>query len=66
MKLKSILLLKFAKENEWVKSATSGSISIASFATVIRAPVEITSANFSFAFSLTTRIVKKIIKNNTK
>ena len=41
-------------------SATSGSISIASFATVTAAPVEIASASFSFAFSLTTGIVKKL------
>ena len=42
--------------------ATSGSISIASFATVIGASVGIASASFSFAFSLTTGIVKKLLK----
>ena len=41
-----------------VLSATTGSISIASFATVTGAPVGITSASFSLAFSICTGIVK--------
>ena len=45
-----------------VLSATTGSISIASFATVIGAPVGIVSASFSLAFSIFTRIVKKLLK----
>ena len=45
-----------------VLSVTSGSISIASFATVIGAPVGITSASFSLAFSICTGIVKKLLK----
>ena len=45
-----------------VLSATSGSISIASFATVIRTPVGIASASLSFAFSLSTGIAKKLLK----
>ena len=48
----------------FVLSVTSGSISIVSFATVIGAPVGIASASFSFTFSVTTGIAKKIIKNN--
>ena len=48
----------------FVLSVTSGSISIVSFATVIGAPVGIASASFSFTFSITTGIAKKIIKNN--
>ena len=43
-------------------SATSGGIHIASFTTVIGAPVGIASASFSFAFSITAGIVKKILK----
>ena len=39
-------------------SVTSDETSIASFATVIGAPVGIVSAKFSFAFSITTGIVK--------
>ena len=49
-----------------VFSVTTGSISIASFATVIGAPVGITSASFSLAFSICTGIVKKTVKNNKK
>ena len=43
-------------------SATSGSVSIASFATVIGAPVGIASASLSLAFSLSTGVVKKLLK----
>ena len=38
--------------------------SIAPFATVIGAPVGTTSASFSLAFSIFTRILKKTVKNN--
>ena len=44
-----------------VLSVTTGSISIASFPTVIGAPVGIVSASFSLAFSIFTGI-----KNNKK
>ena len=43
-------------------SETSGIMSIALFANVISAPAGIASASFSFAFSLTTGIVKKLLK----
>ena len=46
-----------------VLSVTTGSISIASFATVTGAPVGATSACFSFAFSICTGIVKKLETN---
>ena len=49
-----------------VFSVTTGSISVASFATVIGAPAGITSASFSFAFSVSTGIVKKTVKINEK
>ena len=45
-----------------VLSIATGSISIASFATVIRAPVGIISASFSYTFSISTGIVKKLLK----
>ena len=41
-------------------SVTTGSISIASYVTVIGAPVGIASACFSLAFSIFTGIVKKL------
>ena len=46
-----------------VLSLTTGSISIASFVTVIGAPVGMMSASCSLAFSITTEIVKKLLKN---
>ena len=49
-----------------VLSVTTGSISIASFATVIRATVGVVSASFSLAFSISAGIIKKAIKNNKK
>ena len=45
-----------------VLSITTGSVSIASFATVIGAPVGIVSASFSLAFSISTGIIKKLLK----
>ena len=45
-----------------VLSVTSGSVSIASFATAIGAPIGITSASFSLAFSLCKGLVKKLLK----
>ena len=45
-----------------VLSVTTGRISIASFATVIGAPVGMASASFSLAFSISTEIVKKLLK----
>ena len=45
-----------------VLSVVSGGVSIASFATVIGAPIGITSASFSLAFSLCTGLLKKLLK----
>ena len=45
-----------------VLSATSGSISIASFATVTGTLIGIASASLSLTFSLSTGIVKKLLK----
>ena len=45
-----------------VLSVTTGSISIASFATVIGAPVGIVDASFSLAFSISTGTIKKLLK----
>ena len=49
-----------------VLSVTTGSNSIASFATVIGAPVGIISASFSLAFSISTGIIKKLFKTTRK
>ena len=45
-----------------ILSATAGIISIASFTTVIGAPVGIASASFSLVFSISTGIIKKLLK----
>ena len=45
-----------------VLSVTTGIISIASFATVIRAPVGMVSASFCLVFSMSTGIIKELLK----
>ena len=45
-----------------VLSATSGGMSIISFASITGAAVGIASANFSLIISLTTGIIKKLLK----
>ena len=45
-----------------VLSVATGSISIASFAKVIGAPVRMMSASFTLAFSITTVFVKRFLK----
>ena len=45
-----------------VLSATSSSVSIASFATAVGTPVGIASASLSLTFSLPTGLVKKLLK----
>ena len=45
-----------------VSSVTSGGVSIASFAAVIRIPVGIISTSLSLAFSLCMGLVKKLLK----
>ena len=57
---KYIASLDYFNKSLIVLSITTGSISIASFATVIEAPVGIVSA--SLAFSISTGTVKKLLK----
>ena len=45
-----------------VMSVTAGTVSIASFATVIGAPVGIVGASFSLAFSISMGLIKKLLK----
>ena len=61
-KLVKIRLFYYFDKSLVVLSIASGGISIASFATIIGAPVGIASASFSFAFSISTGIVKKLLK----
>ena len=48
-----------------VLSVTTGSISIASFETVTRASAGLASASFILAFSISTEILKKLLKTTT-
>ena len=59
---KYIASLDYFEKSLIVLSVTTGSISIASFATVIRAPVGIASPSFSLAFSISTKVIKKLQK----
>ena len=54
--------IKYFDKSLMFLSATSGSISIASFTTVIGALLEIASANFNLALSMSTGIFKKLLK----
>ena len=57
-----MLLFDYFDKSLTVLSVTTGSISITSFATVIRAPAGTASASFSLAFSISTGLVKKLLK----
>ena len=59
---KYIASLDYFDKSLMVLSVTTGSISIAPFATVVGAPVGIVSAIFSLVFSISTGIVKKLLK----
>ena len=59
---KHIVAFDYFYKSLIVLSATSRSISIISFATVIGTPVGIASASLSLAFSLSTELVKKLLK----
>ena len=59
---KYIASLDYFHKSLIVLSVTTGSISIASFATVIGASVGIVSASFSLVFPISTGIVRKLSK----
>ena len=59
---KHIVSVDYFENSLTVSRATSGSISIASFATVIGAPVAILSTSFSLAFSISSGIMEKILE----
>ena len=52
----------YFQKSSIVLSVTSGSLCMTSFATVIGALVGIASASFSLGFSMSTGIVKKLLK----
>ena len=59
---KYITSLDYFDKSSIVLSVTTGSISTVSYATVIGAPVGMASASFSLAYSVSTGIVKKLLK----
>ena len=59
---KYIASFDFFDKSVIVLSVTTGGISIGSFVTVIGAPVGIASARFSLEISISTGIVKKLLK----
>ena len=59
---KYIASFDYFDKSLFVLSPTGGSISIASFATVIGTPIGIASASLSLAFSLSTGVVKKLLE----
>ena len=59
---KYIASFEYSDKSLIISSVTTGSISVASFATVTGAPVGIVSESFSLAFFIFTGIVKKLLK----
>ena len=59
---KYISFFSYFEKSLIILSVASGSISIASFATVIGIPIGITSSSFSLPFSLCIGLVKKLLK----
>ena len=59
---KYIAFLDYFDKSLIFLSVTTGSVSIASFSTVIGSPVGFVSANFSLAFSVSTGLIKKLLK----
>ena len=57
-----MLFFDYFDKSLTVLSIITRSISIASIATIIGAPVGIASASFSLAFSISTGIIKKLLK----
>ena len=60
--IKYISVLDYFDKSLIVLSLTSGGVSIALFATVIGIPAGITNVSLSLAFSLCTRLVRKLLK----
>ena len=59
---KYIAAFHYVDKSLVILSATSGGVSIALFTSLIGASVGLASASFSFAFSLTSGITKKLLK----
>ena len=64
--IKYIAAFDYIDKTLIVLFATSGGISIISFTSVIRVPAGLANASFTLMFSLTTGIIKKILKVTRK
>ena len=60
--IKYITAFEYTDKTLTVLSATSGGVNIVSFTSVIGIPAGIASASFTLVFSLTTGIIKKLLK----
>ena len=65
-KIKYVTTFDYIDKILIVLSATTGGVSIISFTSIIGAPVRIASASFALIFSLTTRIIKKLLNITRK
>ena len=65
-KKRSIAILDYMDKVLIVLSATSGGVSIISHANIIGIPAAIISSSFTLVFSLTTEIIKKLLKETRK
>ena len=63
---KYIAAFDYIDKNLIVLSGTSGAISIISFTSVIEIPAGLARASFTLVFSLTTEIIKKLLKITRK
>ena len=59
---KYIAFFEYFNKSLIVLSVTTGSISISSIASVIGVPIGLASASFGLSFSISTEIVKKLLK----
>ena len=64
--IKYVAVFEYIDKTLIVLSATTGGVSICLFTTIAGAPVGIASACFTSVFSLTTRIVKKLLNIKRK
>ena len=65
-KIKYVTIFDYIDKILIVLSATTGGVSIISFASIIGAPVGIASASFTLIFFLTTGKVKKLLNITRK
>ena len=63
---KYVAAFRYIDKTLIVLSATSGGISIISFTSVVGVPAGLASASFTLIFSLTTGIIKKLLKQQER